>query len=629
MKYINHIIKTFGLVAVAGASLTSCDLDQLPLNEVVLENYWKDKNDVNSVLRSCYVGMQESGWMEHAVLWGEVRSDNIDVGPDVPGDMRSLIKGNLRQTNSACNWVSFYNVINRASTVVYYAPIVAERDPNLTPSDLKSILAEAKTIRALNYFYLVRAFDKIPFTFTPSVDDGQPYRIPATDGTVVLDSLIQDVEAVKDDAPLRYTIYTTDNNYKKNSGRITRPAIYALLADMYLWKASDANLDVAKQKEYYLKSVEAADYVINFKQKEYNDDPDHSLKTQMDAEVYSRYGYPLLAEKSSVSLSTNYPAAFNKIFCDGNSWESLFEITYTKGENLNTSLASMYGGKDKESKYVEQLCGSKTLMETELSNSAMTYGDNSLFTVATDYRSLTGFRYQANGNFPILKLAVDLLSGESGFGTADKNKWISGKSDQSTLCRSGDGRLQNWIVYRLSDVMLMRAEAEIQLANLISSSAEEQPETPEDPEVSTAKKAKLGSELSTADEYYDDAFNLISAVYLRSNPGAQKTSTACPVRSNYSSYDQFMNLLENERHRELLFEGKRYFDLVRRARREGNTTHFSSVVATKFGEASKAVLIKMAMMEFMYMPYSKTELDVNPYLRQNEAYSQDEDVVKK
>ena len=139
----------------------------------------------------------------------------------------------------------------------------------------------------------------------------------------------------------------------------------------------------------------------------------------------------------------------------------------------------------------------------------------------------------------------------------------------------------------------------------------------------------MGSELSTADEYYDDAFNLISAVYLRSNPGAQKTSTACPVRSNYSSYDQFMNLLENERHRELLFEGKRYFDLVRRARREGNTTHFSSVVATKFGEASKAVLIKMAMMEFMYMPYSKTELDVNPYLRQNEAYSQDEDVVKK
>lgn len=629
MKYSNHIIKTFGLVAIAGASLTSCDLDQLPLNEVVLENYWKDKNDVNSVLRSCYTGMQESGWMQHAVIWGEVRSDNIDVGPDVSNDLRSLIKGNLRQTNSACNWVSFYNVINRASTVAYYAPIVAERDPNLTPSDLKSIMAEAKTIRALNYFYLLRTYDKIPFTFTPSIDDGQPYRIPATEGTVVLDSLIKDVEEIKDDAPLRYTIYTTDNNYKKNTGRITRPAVYALLADMYLWKASDANLDVAKQKEYYLKSVEAADFVINFKQKEYDDDPDHTLKNSMDTEVYSRYGYPLLAEKSLTSTQSNYPAAFNKIFCNGNSWESLFEITYTRGENLNSALAGMYGGNDKDGNYSATLCANKTLLESVISNTATTYSDNSLFTVNTDYRSLTGFRFLSNGNYPILKLAVSGLSGESGFGTATSNKWATGTSEQKNLVRTGDNRLQNWIVYRLTDVMLMRAEAEIQLANLISSSADENPDTPDTPEATSAKKAKSGVELTTADDYYDDAFNLISAVYLRSNPDAQKKASACPVRSNYSSYDQFMNLLENERHREFLFEGKRYFDLVRRARREGNTTHFSAAVAAKYGEASKSVLIKMAMMEFMYMPYSKTELDVNPYLRQNEAYSQEDEVVKK
>jgi len=77
-----------------------------------------------------------------------------------------------------------------------------------------------------------------------------------------------------------------------------------------------------------------------------------------------------------------------------------------------------------------------------------------------------------------------------------------------------------------------------------------------------------------------------------------------------------------------MFEGKRYYDLVRRARREGNTSHFASAVSSKFGEASKAVLIKMAMMDFMYMPYAEKQLDVNPNLKQNPAYILDEDVVK-
>ena len=77
-----------------------------------------------------------------------------------------------------------------------------------------------------------------------------------------------------------------------------------------------------------------------------------------------------------------------------------------------------------------------------------------------------------------------------------------------------------------------------------------------------------------------------------------------------------------------MFEGKRYFDLVRRARREGNTGHFASAVSVKFGEASKAVLIKMAMMDFMYMPYAEKQLDVNPNLKQNPAYVIDEDITK-
>ena len=41
-------------MGLAGVAVTSCDLDLLPLNEVVLENYWTEKADVESVVNACY-----------------------------------------------------------------------------------------------------------------------------------------------------------------------------------------------------------------------------------------------------------------------------------------------------------------------------------------------------------------------------------------------------------------------------------------------------------------------------------------------------------------------------------------------------------------------------------------------
>ena len=146
MKNIKNIIKAFGLATFVGVTVTSCDLDLLPLNEVVLENYWTNRDDVDNVLRSCYTGMQSSDWLERAIVWGEVRSDNVATGQTNNTTINYINKGNLKQTNAYCNWSSFYTVINRCNTVIYYAPEVAEKDPNFTNSDLAVTIAEAKIV---------------------------------------------------------------------------------------------------------------------------------------------------------------------------------------------------------------------------------------------------------------------------------------------------------------------------------------------------------------------------------------------------------------------------------------------------------------------------------------------------
>ena len=87
MKNIISKIKFIAAAALVGTSVSSCSLDLLPLNEVVLENYWTNKSDVESVVASCYLGMTENGYVSSMIVWGENRSDNITAGPDVPATL--------------------------------------------------------------------------------------------------------------------------------------------------------------------------------------------------------------------------------------------------------------------------------------------------------------------------------------------------------------------------------------------------------------------------------------------------------------------------------------------------------------------------------------------------------------
>ena len=70
MKKMKNIFKTIALFLFAGATLVSCDLDLLPLDAVVVENYWKNKDDVESALRSCYVGLMDD-CIAKMITWGE------------------------------------------------------------------------------------------------------------------------------------------------------------------------------------------------------------------------------------------------------------------------------------------------------------------------------------------------------------------------------------------------------------------------------------------------------------------------------------------------------------------------------------------------------------------------------
>ena len=81
-----------------------------------------------------------------------------------------------------------------------------------------------------------------------------------------------------------------------------------------------------------------------------------------------------------------------------------------------------------------------------------------------------------------------------------------------------------------------------------------------------------------------------------------------------------MDLVFDERRREFLFEGKRWFDLVRHTRRDGNTDYLVDAVQSKFTENAATATGKLKNMMAIYWPYNYDELQVNSNLKQNPAY---------
>lgn len=562
----NVLFLSAGSILFAGCSDF---LDIQPMNSTVLENYWKEKADVTGAVNGCYEALASEDVIKHMAVWGELRSENIVIGTltssqyqNTYNNLNEMLKENLLQTNEMCTWSNIYNVINRCNIVCHYAPEVEQIDPNYTYNELRATIAEMKTIRALCYFHLIRAFRDVPYVTEPSIDDNQNYVVPATKFEVVLDSLINDLEGIKDDAQRRFSIEKVQSKSiyvpAENNSRITRWAIYALLADLYLWKGDWDNV------------IKYCDLVMDYKAQQYNE------LTQMDqitdVELYDGVPMVLEAVKGQQYVGNTYTSIFGK----GNSFESIFELYYNGNTGQENNWVSNFYGNGNNS--IGLLKASDILMD------GFTTDQNSIWLSQKDCRAYESLESEGT-SYAITKY------------TRPSASFSLQRLGSVTIADSRRASADaNWIFYRLSDVMLMKAEALI--------------------------------ERGEAD--WPEAFKLINNVYKRANNIAPEVATGSLAYETYStSKEKMEDLLFEERHREFLFEGKRWFDLVRLARRDGKTDRLVSCAIRKYRQDVNVIKIKLTDPNYIYFPYAKSELKVNPLLKQNPAFDKGEDGVLK
>ena len=570
-----------------GLALTGCSdfLEIEPQNEIILENFWNEKADVDAIIAGCYSGMQSENVIKRMMVWGEFRSDNIGPGSNVSSDgsLEKILKENIDAKNGYTSWTDFYSVINRCNTVIKYAPGVAANDPAYTESELQANIAEMVALRSLSYFYLIRAFRDVPFSRVAYTDDDQTMDLPATKFNDVLDSLIYDLESVQNFAVKRYPV--TKELYQ--TGRITQDAIHALLCELYLWKKDYANC------------VRYADMVIDAKKAIYEENRQKRTNSSLsnDEDIARFNGFPLVSNSTSANYYGDaYTILFgrDRNYTDQVNQEIIFQLVFSdspEGEGMmaNGAVNSFYGNSNAS-------VGLVAPSDYIYAQIEATGQDRRVFAERNkklDSRIYTNCLYRGSGgDKAINKYTTSTVDISTSTGTPEA-------SYGSKYSRNQNG--SNWIIYRLTDIMLLKAEA---LAQMVRDG--------DNPENSEYNRSIL-----------DRAFTLVNAVNKRALCQSQLNDTL--RRADYTTKGDMETLVLQERQRELMFEGKRWFDLVRLSQRNGNTQVLTSAALSKATTGEGLIGNHLAKMDAIYWPYNLDEMKVNLNLVQNPAFSSGED----
>ena len=588
-----NIFKIFALAAVLVTGLSSCNdfLTIYPTDKTIGEDFWKTKEDVQGMVTGAYGSMISYGCQERAIIWGAYRSDELVKYSSYNNtNLENISAVNLLPQNGYNSWESFYAVINRCNIVLNHAADVMENDPAFTKGDYDETRAQMLALRSLCYFYLVRTFRDVPYTTQSYEDDDQEMVIPQVAPDSVLQYCINDLEEAE-----RYIMKSGAYGEQdwRNLGYFTRDAVRALLADIYLWRAS-----INHSQADYQKCISYADQIIKAKDEYFQ--ANTTGMAAMDKDPYHLIDRDL---------------AFSSIFVDGNSSESILEWQYDGSNNSNLALENLYyetGNSDNHQT-------TSALMASQIFNfydeKANTAQGQKVYVSKNDYRywyNVYGVNSEEATELSVRKMvSQDRYVSSGNQASTDPTKFNVGETQNNR--RTFDNYRQNWIVYRLTDVMLMKAEALVQTA------------------ANDSDRVVL-----------DQAFNLVQAVNKRSM--AKNVSDTLQI-SAFPDRESMELLVLAERERELCFEGKRWFDLMRYCyrhmegvdlktkladRTEWPTLYapMLALIVRKYVTGGEAVSYKMKSEPFLYWPIQERELKVNNLLKQNPVFEQENTTQK-
>jgi hypothetical protein len=254
------------------AIAAGCDnfLDPRPDDVLAPENFYQSAQDAVSAVNAVYAQTQ---WV-YFYYWyqSDIATDDVLATPNFGTDGHQLASYTFDSTLWSLDnqWSNAYITINRANIALAHVPSIT-----MDPVMRDRVLGEAKYLRALMYFELVRMFGDVPLIDheVASVEEAQAPRAPAAE---VYDLIESDLQSAIATLPASYS--GTD------LGRATSGAARALLAKVYLTQGDWNNAakyagEVIMSGHYSLNP----DYRTNFRIASENTNPESIFEIQYGA----------------------------------------------------------------------------------------------------------------------------------------------------------------------------------------------------------------------------------------------------------------------------------------------------------------------------------------------------------
>ncbi len=233
---------TYIVLGLALAGLTACmDLNEKLVGSVTTQ-YFSSGAGLDAALNGNYALLQQP------FFGNEVAFANTEFGTDLTtaGDqggylwMNSYAGGlNASAGQFSAPWNGFYRAINTSNAVVNRAPGVTDMDPTIKAGRI----AEAKFLRALNYFWLVQMYGPVPLSILESQGASNVAHRSPVDSVYL--QIVQDLRDAITDLPLTQSQY----------GRATKAAARHLLAKVLLTRAYHPFPYEAANPTFYLASA--------------------------------------------------------------------------------------------------------------------------------------------------------------------------------------------------------------------------------------------------------------------------------------------------------------------------------------------------------------------------------------
>ena len=210
----------------------SCDvLDEDPFVQTDTENYYQNEEDAIDALTAAYARLKSgNGYYKQKFLSTLFAASDQGLATF---EFNNFKNGTVTSSdpNTQLIWKDIYLAIREANNnVIANVPTIEMND------ELKfRIIGEAKFLRALHYFNLVRCFGEVPLRLQPVEATEAEYGLPVSSIVDIYSNIIEDLQYAANNC---WDRNESRNGNINNLGRATKASSNALLAKVYLRMAS-------------------------------------------------------------------------------------------------------------------------------------------------------------------------------------------------------------------------------------------------------------------------------------------------------------------------------------------------------------------------------------------------------